>query len=285
MSAVRLFPYARWYAELPALQRQYASQQPFPHVHLSDFLDAPVIEHLIDEFPTTLDGPWIHYKHYNNNTLGMTARAAFPPFVGRLMDELNSDAFVAWLRDLTGIRELVADPSLEGSGMHSCGAGGFLNVHADFTMHHHRTNWRRRVNVIVYLNRTWQPEWGGALELWDRGIQRPLVRVPPIANHAVIFNTDEDSYHGFPDPITCPPGVTRKSLALYYYSPESGARAAAKSTNYRPRPGDGRRVAAFIWADKQLVGLYSRVKSAFGLSDDVASRTLGFLGRRKRRRP
>ena len=29
-----------------------------------------------------------------------------------------------------------------------------------------------------------------------------------------------DSNDGFPDPITCPKNITRKSLALYYYTKE-----------------------------------------------------------------
>ena len=34
----------------------------------------------------------------------------------------------------------------------------------------------------------------------------------------VIFNTTDFSYHGHPEPLKCPDGVMRNSLALYYYS-------------------------------------------------------------------
>ena len=106
-------------------------------------------------------------------------------------------------------------------------------------------------------------------------------RIPPRLNHALIFNTTEDSYHGFPEPLQCPEGVTRKSLALYYYTPEDGP-AKAISTDYRARPGDGWR-ALPIWLDKQAVRVYSAVKRRFGLSDDFASRVLGFLSRKRKR--
>jgi hypothetical protein len=33
-----------------------------------------------------------------------------------------------------------------------------------------------------------------------------------------IFSTTDKSYHGHPDPLQCPEGMSRKSLALYYYS-------------------------------------------------------------------
>jgi hypothetical protein len=33
-----------------------------------------------------------------------------------------------------------------------------------------------------------------------------------------MFSTTSTSYHGHPNPLTCPPDRTRKSLALYYYT-------------------------------------------------------------------
>lgn len=275
----QLFPLARGDRAIPALADQYSQARPFPHIHLTDFFDPDVAARAADEFPDATSGHWIQYSHYNENKLGMTQRMLFPPFIGSIVDELNAGPFVTWLSGLTGIAGLLADPGLEGGGMHQCGAGGFLNVHADFTMHHHQKNWRRRVNLIVYLNRTWEPQWGGAIELWDEHMTRCVVRVPPLFNHAVIFNTDERSYHGFPDPITCPGTVKRKSLALYYYTAETDTRAVPRSTNYQARPGDGIGERALIWADKQLVNLYSKVKSRFGLSDDFASRALSVFQR------
>jgi hypothetical protein len=34
----------------------------------------------------------------------------------------------------------------------------------------------------------------------------------------MIFGTTDFTYHGHPDPLQCPEGMTRKSLALYYFS-------------------------------------------------------------------
>lgn len=280
-SQVPLFDYQRWSDRLPALSRQYQSNQPFPHLHLKDFLEPSVALELMNEFPEATSHAWIQYKHHNENKTGLTKRELFPPRIREVVDELNSPEFLAWLSDVTGIDGLVSDESLEGGGLHQSSRGGFLNVHADFTVHHHNKNWRRRINLIVYLNEGWQPEWGGAIELWNREMSRCEARVQPLLNHALIFNTDEFSFHGFPDRLTCPEGVSRKSLALYYYTPEVDLKAAGRSTNYRARPGDGPLHSTLIWADKQAVNLYSRLKETFGLSDDFASRVLGFLSRKK----
>ena len=107
------------------------------------------------------------------------------------------------------------------------------------------------------------------------------VKIPPLFNEALIFRTDEISYHGFPDPLRCPEGESRKSLALYYYTVESGVGVKAHSTNYRPRPEDGPLKSSMIWLDKQAVDLYSRAKARFGFSDEFASKILGFLSRKR----
>jgi hypothetical protein len=34
----------------------------------------------------------------------------------------------------------------------------------------------------------------------------------------MVFGTTDFTFHGHPDPLQCPEGMTRKSLALYYFS-------------------------------------------------------------------
>jgi hypothetical protein len=105
-------------------------------------------------------------------------------------------------------------------------------------------------------------------------------KVPPLLNEALIFETNDISYHGFPEPLRCPEGESRKSVALYYYTLDPNV--TARSTNYRPRPGDGPLKSALIWLDKEAVDLYSRAKARFGFSDEFASRILAFLSRNRR---
>jgi len=282
--AVRLFPYERWESLLPALNSQYRENRPCPHILLEDFLDSGIAEKLASEFPQSASAAWTQYKHANENKLGMPKRELFPPTLGAVTDELNSPEFVAWVSELTGIPNLMADPMLEGGGLHQSGPGGYLNVHTDFSMHHFHTHWHRRVNLILYLNPGWKEQWGGSIELWERKMARCGAKYPPLLNHALIFTTDERSLHGFPDPLTCPEGESRKSLALYYYTLEHGKKVSGHSTDYFARPQDGLTKAATIWLDKKAVDLYSRAKARFGFSDEVASKVLGFLSRKKNKK-
>lgn len=275
-----LFSYSRWNSELPGLRDRYQRDRPIPHVWLSNFLPVDVARQAADEFPPADTDTWTHWQHHNEDKHGLGKRELFPPRLGALTDELNSPRFVAWLSTLTGIPDLIADPGLEGGGLHQSRIGGFLNIHTDFSHHHYHKNWRRRLNLILYLNAGWRPDWGGALELWDSEMQQCVTRFPPLLNQVLIFNTGEKSFHGFPEPLRCPEGVTRKSLALYYYTIDRNSRLNTRSTNYRARPGDGVRQSALIWLDKQAVNLYSRAKARFGFSDDFASKMLGFMSRK-----
>jgi hypothetical protein len=276
-----LFDYCRWNSQLLDLSRKYAENSPLPHLFLGDFLDAGVAGAIAQEFPRAHTDAWIQYKHHNENKLGMAKRELFPPLLGSVTDELNSPRFVAWLSQLTGIPNLISDPTLEGGGLHQSARGGFLNLHTDFSHHHYHKNWRRRLNLILYLNDSWQPQWGGAIELWDSGMKQCFSKYQPRLNHAMIFNTDEHCFHGFPEPLTCPEGESRKSLAFYYYTVEQDPKAATRSTNYRARPSDSVAESAMIWLDKTAVDLYSRAKVRFGFSDQWASRILGVISRKR----
>ncbi len=276
----RLIPYARWREALPALRARYAANEPFPHIVLDEFLVPEAAEQVLAEFPSITSPGWIYQKHVNENKLGMADRSTFGPMLGAAIDELNSQTFVRFLSDLTGIDGLLADPTLQGGGIHQSARAGYLNIHADFTIHPYRRHWRRRINVLVYLNKDWQDSYGGHLELWDQQMQRCVQEIAPLFNRAVIFNT-EDSFHGHPEPMSCPPGVTRKSLALYYFTEES-VPPVARSTRYRARPGDGLR-GLWIYFDTMALRLYTALKWRFGFSDRLASRMLQVLSKMRRK--
>ena len=74
------------------------------------------------------------------------------------------------LEELTGIKNLIADKTLYGGGLHQVERGGKLDIHADFNIHK-KFKWHRRVNLILYLNKNWKPEYNGYLELWDKDMK------------------------------------------------------------------------------------------------------------------
>ncbi|HEV3383297.1 MAG TPA: 2OG-Fe(II) oxygenase [Gemmata sp.] len=129
------------------------------------------------------------------------------------------------------------DPHYEGGGLHQIEPGGFLKIHADFN-YHTRLRLDRRINLIVYLNKDWQEDYNGHLELWDRNMTHCVHKILPAYNRCVVFSTTDWSYHGHPEKLTWPAGRTRKSLALYYYTngrPEE-EKSDAHGTLWQERP-------------------------------------------------
>ena len=157
-----------------------------------------------------------------------------------LFDFFNSRPMLEFLEGLSAIEGLLPDPYFEGGGFHETTHGGKLGIHADFRINS-RLHLHRRMNVIIYLNDEWRDEYGGHLELWDRKMTACTKAVAPVFNRCVIFNTDADSYHGHPDPLQTPEGVSRRSIALYYYTASKALydEVPANSTVYRARAIDG----------------------------------------------
>lgn len=219
------FDYPALMALASRLTSGYRQAQPFPHCVIDGFLPMSVIEQILGEFPDPDPG-----KQRQNNTayddssnpvqlrkVGIQDEQYFAPCIRRLFHELNSWSFLRFLERLTGIPALLPDPSLRGGGAHQTLPGGLLQVHVDFNQHP-VYQLDRRINVLLYLNRDWKEEYGGHIELWDREATHCVKRVLPVAGRCVIFSTTSDSWHGHPQPLSCPEGMMRRSLALYYYT-------------------------------------------------------------------
>lgn len=273
---------AKWESEIGEIAPRYQGASPYPHIVLDEFLDAGAARAAMEEFPPLDGGGWNAYLHVNERKFSQTDPSTWGPTLRSILDELNSPQFVRFLEQLTGIEGLFPDPSLEGGGLHQSTTGGYLNVHADYTVHPQHRDWQRRVNLLLYLNDDWRPEYGGDLELWDTRMTHPEVSVAPLVNRVLVFTTDADSFHGHPEPMRCPPGTARRSLALYYFSHEVDP--MVRSTEYRARPGDGAH-ALLIYADKQALRVYDRMKRWLGISDKVAGTVLAWLERLRRGTP
>jgi Rps23 Pro-64 3,4-dihydroxylase Tpa1-like proline 4-hydroxylase len=211
----------------------YATNLPFPHIVIDNFLDTPIIQGILSEV-NAVDRSQRYAKFLDRKT-DHNKFAFFPEVVGsdtsRLFYFLNSGPFLAYMEKLTGIDNLIADPSYFGGGLHLIETGGFLEVHADFN-HLKKYNLERRINLLLYLNEDWKDEYHGQLELWDRSTMTRAKAVSPIFNRCVVFSTTKESLHGHPEPLATPPGVARRSLALYYYTNTWDPAVQAHTTLY-----------------------------------------------------
>lgn len=197
---------------------EYANAHPFPNIYFDNFFNEDSLRKVLAEFPELGKKGDIHYENPNESKYASKGEFRFGPHSKALAHFMNSQPFLMFLQNLTGIKEaLVPDPYFEGGGFHQIKSGGYLKVHVDF--HKHKLmGLDRRINVLVYLNENWKEEYGGHFELWERDMSKCAVRIAPLFNRMAIFSTTDYSWHGHPDKLTCPPDRSRKSMALYYYT-------------------------------------------------------------------
>ena len=215
----------------------YQAGSPFPHIVIDDFLPPAIPDKVLAHFDAvheagsdmSFDRPQERFKaSFQPDTLDDDLRQLFYSF--------NSRPFIKVMENITGIKGLIPDPYFVGAGIHEIKQGGHLSVHADFN-HHLQMNLERRINVLIYLNKDWRREYGGSLELWDENMTRCEHDIVPMFNRCVIFNTTSNSQHGNPQPIAHPSEVSRKSIALYYYTSTWDKSKRAHSTQFQVRPG------------------------------------------------
>jgi hypothetical protein len=216
------------------LNAAYVSAQPFPHIMIEDFLPRPLIDLCIAEFSRTGADAGPAYDRSQERLKREIKPDVTSARVRNLFYAFNSRPFISLVENITGISGLIPDPYFMGGGFHEIQNGGHLSVHADFN-HHKMMDLERRVNLLIYLNDDWQDSYGGQLELWENDMSACAHSFVPLANRCVIFNTTLDSNHGNPQVVNHPQGISRKSIALYYYTATWTGDKRARTTQFRPR--------------------------------------------------
>jgi 2OG-Fe(II) oxygenase superfamily len=219
------------------LRKSYQGADPFPHIAIDNFLPEAILERCLAEFPTDTSGITDTYDRKQERFKRAFTPDVLPPFSRNLFYAFNSRPFIQVVENICGIQGLIPDPFFEGGGYHELTQGGHLSVHADFN-YHQRLHVERRINVLIYLNKDWKDEYGAQLELWDTDMKRRVKSYVPAFNRCVIFNTTSDSNHGNPQPVNHPDGLSRRSIALYYYTATWNNTKRKHTTHFRVRPGE-----------------------------------------------
>jgi Rps23 Pro-64 3,4-dihydroxylase Tpa1-like proline 4-hydroxylase len=194
-------------------------KDPFDHTIINNFLPENIIRDAEKEFSNFDQLINSQNQRYEKLKSGFNEYSKLPLTIKKIIDFFYSDQFIKVLEQKFNIDDIEPDWSLAGGGMHQSFNGGHLKIHSDF-LYKRKSKQRRVLNLLLYLNSNWKEEWNGSLELWDKNMKSCKKKISPMLNNCVIFRTDKESNHGFPDPITCPSDVKRKSIAIYYYVKE-----------------------------------------------------------------
>jgi hypothetical protein len=223
------------------LRQRVRSSTPFPNFCIDNFLDGEFAQRVLDAFPTFEEASKLgrSFDAVNERRkIQVTDASTFAEPIAELNRALAAPEFLDLLSYVFEIPSLLADEQLDGGGIHQTGSRGLLDVHIDFNYLGLR-ELHRRLNILIYFNKDWDPAWGGNIELWDKDVKVCHHSFSPVFNRCVVFETSDISYHGV-TAVKCPDDRTRKSFAAYYYTKEAppGWNGDVHSTVFKARPDE-----------------------------------------------
>jgi Rps23 Pro-64 3,4-dihydroxylase Tpa1-like proline 4-hydroxylase len=209
-----------WINNIELLSNEYKNNKPYPYIIINNFLESSFIDNIHNEYSerSTNLSDW----HFYNNPLEV--KYSFDNInncgknIQKLFELYSSKECIQLFNTLSGITNLEYDNTLHGCGLHLMPKNGRLSVHLDYEKHPILENKQRRMNIILYLNKTWNISWNGSTKLFYEDLNNSFIESKVVYNSALVFQTDDISWHGVPDKIKCPENESRKSIAYYYIS-------------------------------------------------------------------
>ncbi len=125
----------------------------------------------------------------------------------RVADELRAPAY---RRAVAALSEVDLSAAELGAAFWRYPADGFLAPHRDEP--------HKLVSHVIYFNREWRPDWGGALRILDGGAGGARAEVLPRAGSSVVIVRDERSWHSVAA-VTGPDAAPRQSVQVVFYAP------------------------------------------------------------------
>ena len=179
---------------------------PFRHLIIDNWAEPELVRAAEVEWPEL---SWPFWHRYECGKLATKDPLRFPPACAELIRRM----LCLRIGELMGLDDTFADWNCHGAGLHTSPPGASLGVHLD-SDHHPLTSWQRACNAILFVNTGWEPDWGGAFELWSAEGRECLKRIVPRFNRLVLFEPSDISFHAVarntgPEP--------RRTLATFYW--------------------------------------------------------------------
>jgi hypothetical protein len=221
---------------LASLRERFLNNRPFPHIVIDDFADADRLAIALKDIPAPDSGKINKSRDYifAKNKFEKANFAELSQTWDELYRDLISDRFQIILKAITD-EDVFVDAEFFGGGIHQGGQDSFLDMHTDFNYHPIQKHWFRNLNILLYLNPDWRPEYKGHLKL-RHGKTGEVNTVEPLFNRLVIMLTRDFTFHGY-DQTSFPPGTYRRSIATYAYTLHQEGHAGYRSTTWSPETG------------------------------------------------
>lgn len=214
------------------LRQDYLLAKPFPHLVLDNFCDTEKLLQAYAAIPElqnkSRDYVFAHNKFEKANYKELS------PLFTELQQELCSDAMNNFLSFISN-ETVFVDPKNHGGGLHQGRKNSFLDMHLDFNYHPLQNHWYRNMNLLLYLNKDWKPEYKGHLKLVDlRSGDEKELAVP--FNRMIIQQTRPFTLHGY-DMTSFPDNNYRTSIATYAYTVHKHHIEKPRTTDWKVKNG------------------------------------------------
>jgi len=214
------------------LRMEYLLAKPFPYLIIDNFCDPAKLEALFNKVPE-LQNKSRDYMFANNKFEKSNYKE-----LGTEFDELYRDLSSKQMNDFLSYianEEVFVDPVNHGGGLHQGKKNSFLDMHLDFNYHPINKGWYRNMNLLLYLNKDWKPEYKGHLKLVDlRTGEEKELEVP--FNRMIIQQTRAYTLHGY-DMTNFPQGKFRTSVATYAYTVHKNLIEKPRTTDWVVKDG------------------------------------------------
>jgi Rps23 Pro-64 3,4-dihydroxylase Tpa1-like proline 4-hydroxylase len=170
---------------------------------------------------------WDRYNNCFEQKNTFRDKNSLPENVNKLFKTFTSKEFISNLNKLTGLN-LINDDDKIFWGVHLFNDGDKLDIHVD-AGRHLKTGLIKAVTFGIYLSYNWSQENGGYIEFWEgdkSSIDNPKIysckeQILPIFNRCIIFENNDTSWHGAPEPCICKNNEKRIFVTLSYLSDEN----------------------------------------------------------------
>ena len=215
------------------LRLAFLLAKPFSHVVIDAFCEEEKLLQLHTELPEiqTKSRDYV----FAANKYEKSGIQNISPLFKELYEDLTSQRFQDFLQFISN-ETVFVDKAFHGGGIHMGKKNSFLDMHLDFNYHPLHPMWYRHLNLLLYLNKDWRPEYGGHLKLKDlRSGELRCLEVP--FNRMIIQLTGKYTLHGY-DLTHFPEGQYRTSVAAYAYCLHQHHIEKPRTTDWHPEDGN-----------------------------------------------
>ena len=229
------------YTLLEKYKTDFSNQTP-NHFFSSDFFSNKDAMTILKEWPST-EASWKTSQPLINFGVGRKSEINdlkdMGDYTQTIFKLLQSKEFIKSIEFITGIYNLHPDPYMYGCGLVNTPKNGFLKIHADFN-YLEKLKKYRRINIIIYMNTEWKPEWNGNINFYSENLSTIIKTYSPLFNNFLLFRVTDKVFHGYPELIDCPTGMFRKSINFFYYTDEPDKDQATEphKTLWKTNKGD-----------------------------------------------